>query len=181
MSRKIALAVIGLLTVGSLALASSPPAAAPPQATVTTQAPRLVLKPVPQTAAPQPKQIFAHGDCSWLPALATEAGWPPETHKRLERIVRRESGCCPNVRGGDIVDSNCVFQKVAVWNHRSDSGLLQINGVHWKRDHPQYHGLVCKQMGICEQEPLLDPLTNLKAGKLLYDVAGWSPWRRPSD
>ena len=70
--------------------------------------------------------------------------------------------------------------RVSVWNHRSDSGLLQINGVHWKRDHAQYHGLVCKKMGICTQEPLLDPLTNLKAGRLLFDVAGWSPWGVPS-
>jgi hypothetical protein len=31
-------------------------------------------------------------------------------------------------------------------------------------------------MGVCDQARLLDPLTNLKAGKLLFDVAGWSPW-----
>jgi hypothetical protein len=32
-------------------------------------------------------------------------------------------------------------------------------------------------MKICTQEPLLDPLTNLKAGKLLWDVAGFDPWK----
>jgi hypothetical protein len=31
-------------------------------------------------------------------------------------------------------------------------------------------------MGICTQAPLFDPLTNLKAARLLYEVAGWSPW-----
>jgi hypothetical protein len=54
--------------------------------------------------------------------------------------------------------------------------LLQINGVHWKQDHKEYAGLVCKVMGVCDQARLLDPLTNLRAGKLLFDVAGWSPW-----
>jgi hypothetical protein len=31
-------------------------------------------------------------------------------------------------------------------------------------------------MKICTQEPLLDAKTNLIAGKLLFDVAGWDPW-----
>jgi len=75
-----------------------------------------------------------------------------------------------------VADKNCNIIRVSEWNHRSDTGLLQINGVHWKRDHAQYHGLVCKKLKVCEQSILLDPLTNLTAGKLLYDVAGWSPW-----
>ena len=75
-----------------------------------------------------------------------------------------------------MVDENCNITKVSEWNHRSDTGLLQINGVHWKRDHAQYHGLICKRLKACEQSILFDPLTNLIAGKLLYDVAGWSPW-----
>lgn len=75
-----------------------------------------------------------------------------------------------------MVNSDCEIIRVSEWNHRSDTGLLQINGVHWKPDHPQYHGLVCKRMEVCTQEPLLDPLTNLRAGRLLYDLVGWSPW-----
>lgn len=119
---------------------------------------------------------FRHGDISWLRDLALAAGWKEHQLKRLGHIILRESGGCPNRRGGDVVDKNCNVTGVARWNHRSDSGLLQINGVHWKQDHPQYHGLVCKQMKVCEQDKLLDPLTNLKAGRLLFDVAGWSPW-----
>ena len=119
---------------------------------------------------------FQHGNVSWLPELATQAGWPKRTHRRLAQIILRESGGCPNRRGGDIVDKNCNVTGVSEWNHRSDSGLLQINGVHWKKDHPEYAGLICKRMSICDQEQLLDPLTNLRAGKLLFDVAGWSPW-----
>lgn len=120
--------------------------------------------------------IFQHGDVSWLPELATQAGWPPKTHKRLAHIILRESGGCPYRAGGDVVDKDCNVIRVSEWNHRSDTGLLQINGVHWKEDHKYYHGLVCKQMGVCDQQTLMDPLTNLKAGKLLFDVAGWSPW-----
>lgn len=119
---------------------------------------------------------FSHGDISWLPELASQAGWPEDTWRRLGYIILRESGGCPNRRGGDRVDKNCRIVEVTEWNHRSDTGLLQINGVHWKQDHPEYVGLVCKKMGVCTQEELLDPLTNLRAGKLLYDVAGWQPW-----
>jgi len=119
---------------------------------------------------------FKHGDISWLRDLALQAGWKPGQIKRLGQIILRESGGCPNRRGGDVVDSSCNVTGVSEWTHRSDSGLLQINGVHWKKDHAQYAGLVCKQMGVCEQDKLLDPLTNLMAGRLLFEVAGWSPW-----
>ena len=119
---------------------------------------------------------YRHGDCSWVPEVAMSAGWEQKQLPRLINIIKRESGCCPNRMGGDIVDKNCNITGVAEWNHRSDSGLLQINGVHWKQDHPQYHGLVCKEMNICTQKPLLDAETNLRAGKLLFDVAGWKPW-----
>ena len=119
---------------------------------------------------------FKHGDISWLPELARAAGWKTGQIKKLGQIILRESGGCPNRRGGDIVDSSCNVIGVSEWTHRSDSGLLQINGVHWKKDHPQYAGLVCKQMKVCEQDKLLDPLTNLKAGRLLFEAAGWEPW-----
>lgn len=132
------------------------------------------------TSTTVPPLVFSHGDISWLPTLALEAGWPEDTHEKLGQIILRESGGCPRRIGGDRVNPDCSLAKVVAWHHRSDSGLLQINGVHWKQDHPKYHGLICKRMNICTQEPLLDALTNLKAGKLLYDVAGWSPWT-PND
>ena len=120
---------------------------------------------------------FKHGDISWLSTLASQAGWPKRTHKRLGEIILRESGGCPGRIGGSIVGPDCA---ITGWDngppHKSDSGLLQINGVHWKRDHKDYAGLVCKVMEVCDQARLLDPLINLRAGKLLFDVAGWSPW-----
>lgn len=118
---------------------------------------------------------FKHGDVSWLPILATQAGWPEHTWPMLEKIILRESGGCPNRRGGDVVDENCNVKRVSTWTHRSDTGLLQINGVNYNVKRNRWAAL-CLQMNICTQKPLLDPLTNLKAGKLLYDLSGWSPW-----
>lgn len=119
--------------------------------------------------------VFKHGDISWLPILAEQAGWPKNTWDKLGQIILRESGGCPNRLGGDVVDENCNLIRVSEWNHRSDTGLLQINGVNYNTKRNKW-AAVCLQMQICTQEPLLDPLTNLKAGKLLYDLSGWAPW-----
>lgn len=124
----------------------------------------------------EPVIVFRHGDISWLPELAAAAGWPPETWDRLGRIILRESGGCPGRIGGSKVDKNCNIVGWDGSNHRSDSGLTQLNGTHWKPDHPQYSGLICRELAICTQAPLLDPFLNLVAAKVLYDVAGWTPW-----
>ena len=118
---------------------------------------------------------FKHGDVSWLPKLAPQVGWPKDTWNRLGQIILRESGGCPARTGGSIVDKNCNVIGHDGSNHRSDSGLLQINGVNWdpKRSGKQ---LLCADHQICTQEQLLDPLTNLKAGYILYQKVGWGPW-----
>jgi hypothetical protein len=128
----------------------------------------------------QPTIVFRHGDISWLPQLATEAGWPPHTWKRLGQIILRESGGCPNRRGGDIVNKDCEVIGFDGSNHRSDTSLLQINGVNYDPKRNKY-APICTQMKICTQEPLLDALTNLKAGLLLFKATGsdWSPWIVP--
>lgn len=118
---------------------------------------------------------FSHGDVSWLPQLASMAGWPVETHAKLAEIVLRESGGCPNRRGGDVVDEKCELLRVSEWNHRSDTGLLQINGVNYNPKRNKW-ARICLDLGICEQSPLLDPLNNLRAGYLLYQYSGWAPW-----
>lgn len=119
--------------------------------------------------------VFKHGDVSWLPELAAKAGWEPQHYKKLAEIILRESGGCPNRKGGDKVDKNCNITGVSEWNHRSDTGLLQINGVNWNPERNKW-AIACREMNICTQEPLLDPVTNLKVGKLLFDEAGWEPW-----
>ena len=122
-----------------------------------------------------PSIVFTHGDISWLPTLAAEAGWPEKTWGQLGQIILRESGGCPNRRGGDTVDENCNITGVSTYSHRSDTGLLQINGVNYNKQRNKW-ARVCSDMGICTQEPLLDPLTNLKAGYVLYQYSGFGPW-----
>lgn len=130
----------------------------------------------PVTTTTPPAPVYRHGDCSWLPALALKAGWQADQITQLTLIALRESGCCPYRAGGDTVDKNCNITGIADYSHRSDSGLMQINGVHWLPTHKNYDGLICKQMRICTQEPLLDPLTNLQAARLIYSKVGWSAW-----
>ena len=122
-----------------------------------------------------PKILFSHGGIDWLPELALKAGWPSETHEKLGQIVLRESGGCPNRKGGDMVNKNCHITGVSEWNHRSDTGLLQINGVNYDPKRNKW-AIACREMNICTQEPLLDPLTNLKVGYLMYQDSGWDPW-----
>jgi hypothetical protein len=135
------------------------------------------LDPIP---ADQPI-VFRHGDVSWLPALALKAGWTADQIPKLTEIVLRESGGCPNRRGGDMVDKDCNITGVSEWNHRSDTSLLQVNGLNYDPTRNPT-APICLQMKICTQEPLFDALTNLKAGKLLFDYwqkaagNGWIPW-----
>ena len=137
------------------------------------------VPPVTTTAPPAP--IYRHGECDWLPAMALRAGWPVEHLGKLKQVALRESGCCPNRRGGDIVDKNCNITGVSEWNHRSDSGVLQNNGINFDITRNPY-APICLEMGICTQEPLLDAFTNLQAGLVLFNywqrVAGdgWIPW-----
>ena len=122
-----------------------------------------------------PPILFSHGNIDWLPELALKAGWPKETHEKLAEIVLRESGGCPNRKGGDMVNKNCFITGVSEWNHRSDTGLLQINGVNYNPKRNKW-AIACREMNICTQEPLLDPLTNLRVGYLMYQDSGWDPW-----
>ena len=125
-------------------------------------------------APPEPIQ-FRHGNIDWLPQLAAEAGWPQKTWRKLGQIILRESGGCPARRGGDKVDKNCNVTGHDGSNHRSDTGLLQINGVNYDKTRNQW-ALLCRTNIACSQEPLLEPLTNLRAGLALFRAAGWDPW-----
>jgi hypothetical protein len=134
--------------------------------------PNTVKEPAKTTVKPV---VFTHGDISWLPELAAKAGWKPEQMKKLGQIILRESGGCPNRIGSSIVDKNCNVTGYTKATNKSDTGLLQINGVHYDLKRNKW-ALACREMDICTQEPLLDAVTNLKFGKLLFDEAGWEPW-----
>jgi hypothetical protein len=149
-------------------------------------APKVEIQQTPQplldlvTKASTPKSPYEgvewrHGDVSWLPRLALMAGWEEKQIPRLTRIILRESGGCPHRRGGDIVDKNCNVVGHDGSNHASDTGLLQINGVNYNPKRNKW-AAICREMNICEQEPLLDALTNLKAGRVLFEISGWDPW-----
>jgi len=125
--------------------------------------------------------VFRHGDVSWLPALALKAGWEADQIPKLLVTVLRESGGCAYRKGGDLVDKDCNVIGHDGSFHSSDTSLLQLNGINYNiKRNPT--APICLQMKICTQEPLFDPLTNLKAGKLLYDYwekssgNGWIPW-----
>lgn len=135
-----------------------------------------IATPIRHQPPPHQPSTYRHGDCSWIAPIALSVGWTKPQIPKLLHIIKRESGCCPRRIGGDAVDKNCKTTRITTMTHRSDSGLLQINGVHWKQDHRYYAGAICKKMRICTQEPLLDARTNLEAGRLLYSLAGWSPW-----
>jgi hypothetical protein len=168
-------AYIGLGIV-AFAVSNEASASAQTQTTVAKIRQRETIRPDVVNKAPYVQPIaFKHGDISWLPILAAEAGWPQKTWKRLGQIILRESGGCPTRTGGSIVDKNCNIIGHDGSNHRSDSGLLQINGVNWdpKRSGTQ---LLCAEYKICTQKPLLDAVTNLKAGYILYQKVGWAPW-----
>jgi hypothetical protein len=158
--------MVGIITFGSIVSAAKAPLPTPEPLSVTLRA---------SDRVPEPDIVFRHGDISWLPELAAEAGWPPETWQRLGEIILRESGGCPTRIGGSVVDEDCNFIRMATMSHPSDSGLLQINGINWDLKRTKL-AIVCVRMGVCTQEALMNPITNLRAGKLLFDVAGFSPW-----
>jgi hypothetical protein len=112
--------------------------------------------------------------------MALRAGWQVDQIGKLREIALRESGCCIR-RGGETVDKDCKITGHDGSFHLSDTSILQINGTNFDIKRNPY-APICLQMGICTQEPLMDPFTNLKAGKLLFDywqrVAGdgWIPW-----
>lgn len=123
---------------------------------------------------------YRHGDISWLPQLATLAGWPEETFDKLGEIILRESGGCATriggsiVKGGDGRDS-CEIIGYAETNHLSDVGLLQTNGIVYDpKRNP--NSQICKELNLCTRESLRDGLNNLRAGLILYNLSGWSAW-----
>lgn len=157
------------------AVAEAPKA---PEAVVVQTTPQPLLDLITRPSTPKSPYegiSFKHGDISWLPRLALMAGWEEKQIPRLSRIILRESGGCPYRRGGDIVDKNCNVVGHDGSNHASDTGLLQINGVNYNPKRNKW-AAICREMNICEQEPLLDALTNLKAGRVLFEISGWDPW-----
>ena len=164
--RLFAVSIVGIITFGSIASAAKAPLPTLEPLSVAVRA---------SEGVSEPAIVFRHGDISWLPELAAKAGWPPETWRKLGQIILRESGGCPTRVGGSVVDKDCNLIRMATMSHPSDTGLLQVNGINWDIKRTKL-AIVCVRMRVCTQEELMNPITNLRAGKLLFDVAGWSPW-----
>ncbi len=133
------------------------------------------------------------GRCTqWEPLLAELAppgGWDVDL---MSGFMHRESGCCPMVRtgdgwrttqGGDRFDGDCNLSHVAVWHHRSDAGLLQINGINYDPDRC-FNTCLSDWLGMdVTLAALGDPLVNIAAAARLCEFwvrAGSScyrPWR----
>lgn len=150
---------------------------------------RVELEPPPATWVP--------GDCESFRYLlelhAPAGGWNVD---KMIGFGDRETRCCPSVqlrdgtwrvtRGGDrfqtITDDDgtmrpCQFSHVARWDHRSDAGLLQINGINYdpaRCDPCLHHTLDMLEPLTAEQ--LADPVLNIRAAAALCTTTrawGW--------
>ena len=178
-----ALAILSVLTL--TAHASAP---APTVLPLVTE--RLALKMLPsrfnerepvRTDGFDPALIvYRHGDISWLPDLASLAGWPLDTHKQLGQIILRESGGCPTRIGGSRVKSgdgpdSCDIIGYAETNHLSDVGLTQLNSIVYDPDRNP-NSAICRELQLCTRESLRDGLNNLKAALILYKLNKFEAW-----
>jgi hypothetical protein len=131
---------------------------------------------------------FVYGECErlrpWFDAVGLERGHSQEELDRVwpeaKRVARRESGCCPNTRGGDAMTSSCHVARVTTRSHRSDAGPWQINGVHYSPAHKDNRGQtpwMCTQESICHVSDLIDdPWTGTVGFFALWERSGWQPW-----
>lgn len=106
-------------------------------------------------------QREVHGICGEWYDEAISVGWTPEEWKKLRWIIARETGstCDPTVHNGNEATRDDSF------------GLLQIN----MRGKLEADRLA--RCGIVFKEELWDPIVNLRCGRVLFELAGWDPWR----
>lgn len=115
------------------------------------------------------------GDCSVVEAAFDEVA--PAMKATGLRLARRESNCCPAVRGGDVVDESCNVLYVSTYSHRSDAGLFQLNGVWHGAD-----GVLCIERGLCGPAsitslPIIDQVRLFVAIADRFGLCHWSPPR----
>lgn len=103
-----------------------------------------------------------YGPCGEWRDEALSVGWTAEEWKKLRWIIARETGstCDPTVHNGNEQTRDDSF------------GLLQIN----MRGKLEADRLVRCQLG--SKQELLDPVVNLRCGRVLFELAGWDPWRK---
>lgn len=106
--------------------------------------------------APQKQVPVAPISEQELRALLKRSMWPPHLHEKVLHVVR-----CESARRPDIVRDNGP--------RGFDVGLMQVNN--------QAHIKLIALIG--SEKRLLDPLTNVNIGYLVFTQTGqsWKPWR----
>ena len=119
---------------------------------------------------------FTDFDCRWVEHGLRSRGVLDACVLFGVRIATRESACCPNVQGGDRTNGiDCTVVRVAEWDHRSDTGAFQLNGVHWKTS----AGFVCPEWTCAQADILADPELQLDLFVVLLEMCGEGPWVPP--
>ena len=143
------------------------------QATTTTNAGTVVLKPIQATTTTTtevPLQFDAgdfidearntYGECGEWYETAMATGWQPDEWDRLSAIMFRESRCQPDACSKSTSGLKC-----------RDAGLLQVNQIHTK---------FLNDLGLSFPDSMLDPTLNLAFARRLYEGSGWKPWKATS-
>jgi hypothetical protein len=141
----------------------------------------ILIPTTPALASEKPSQQFK---CPKAMKVARQAGFPRRALPTLDRIVYRESKCEPkavgwNYRSGTS-HKDCKLSKWQTYRkckavRSADFGLTQINDNSWLT-------YLRQQKIIKTRADLLNPLTNMKAAKALYDYSlkkghgAWKQW-----
>lgn len=102
--------------------------------------------------------------CPKAMALAIQAGFKKNDLPKLDHIIYRESRCAPGATNLNRRSDGTVWS--------TDYGLTQINGYSWVT-------YLRNKRIVSKSSELLEPLTNLRAAKALYDYSkkeGLDPW-----
>jgi hypothetical protein len=122
-------------------------------------------------AAPLP----VRGDCGTVEAAL----------ERIDRelvdvgvqLAKRESHCCPNALGGDILGPNCEVVGIESWSHRGDAGLFQLNHV-W---HDPSGPLCDSELRLCGAASIIALTVDQQVAVFVhvYRTFGGCHWKKP--
>lgn len=122
-------------------------------------------------AAPLP----VRGDCTSV-AAATRA-IDPTLEAIAVQLASRESHCCPNALGGDILGPNCEVLGIESWSHRGDAGLFQLNHV-W---HDPSGPLCDSELRLCGAQSIISLTVDQQVAVFvhIYRTFGACHWKKP--
>lgn len=143
--------------LGFTAFSGPQDAQSSPPSTMLTVAPYLI-EPSTTTSSTLYIDPYATAPAQFA-ALAVNLGWPVSEYNKLIQVITRESNGIP------------------LAHNRKDPmggsyGLMQINGF-WCRGEKSF---LQKAGLITSCKMLLDPQINLRAGLIIFNRSGWSPW-----